>query len=192
MFGPSGERLVSFEELRAKVNADLADLALHGKVKSSLKPTRKKEKLNDEFGLKATGVGAALINQPGFFDEQQALTKEERLEAAWQEHKRRAIAGVAVIQGVWDETQEAIDKFGVLVWFPATEEKRPCCSRIDSRDEAIRQRPRKFEEHVLSYLHVAALFGLDDAEFRAFAKKRDKATIDGRDAHHMGRIMERE
>lgn len=31
MFGPDGERLVSFEELRKKVNADLALMAAVGK-----------------------------------------------------------------------------------------------------------------------------------------------------------------
>lgn len=134
-----------------------------------------------------TAIPDKIKPQPSLFDAP-PVSVADRLEMAWTEWKKRKVAGVSVVEGVWDDRPEMIHLYGVIVWFPAR--KWACCKNIDARDEAIKKRPRKFEEHVCSYLHVATMFDVEPLALEKYAKQRDKQTADSRDAYIMGAIRE--
>lgn len=132
-----------------------------------------------------TAIPGKIKAQPDLFGTP-PVSVSDRLEMAWQEWKKRKTAGLSVIAGVWDTRPEIVEKFGVMLWFPSTEEKQKCCKSIDDRDEALRQDPRKWEKHVMTYKHIACMFDVDPQELTGYARKRDRETQDGRDAYIFG------
>lgn len=125
--------------------------------------------------------------QPDLFGEP-PVSVADRLEMAYQEHKNRKIAGVSVIEGVWEDRPEMIQKFGVIVWFPARKNWK-CCQQIDDREASLKADPRKWEKHVMTYKHIANLFDVSALDLERYCVKRDKDSQDGRDAYIFGAIQ---
>lgn len=153
MFGPDGVCLVSREELRASVDADRLRLAYTMAAEAEAK---KKNKPAPQPAI------------PTMTEEPEPMSLMDRKVVAYKEWRRRAEGGA--IAGGWTTKYLSLIDDYAQVWLPDAKEMHSCCHRIDMRGEDAKRTPHKLFDHCKSYLHVAAVFNLDAAEFSKYAR----------------------
>lgn len=100
--------------------------------------------------------------QSSLFDDP-PLTIRGRMLLAHHEHHRRQSG--AFIAGTIDGR----------VWTPHPDEQMPCCQGEKRRREEFRQQfPLHWKKHCCTYRHIAVLYDIDEKDFRAFCRQRDK------------------
>lgn len=154
MFGPDGVCLVSFEELREKVNRDLSALAFLQASEAETKALAKKRAPQPAI--------------PAMTEEPEPMSLMDRKVAAYKEWRRRAEGG-AIAGGWTTKYLSSIDDYA-QVWLPDAKERQVCCNRIDMRDEEVKQCPHKLMTHCQSQGHVAMVYEIAPAEFRRYAR----------------------
>lgn len=155
MFDGDGKCTVSFEELREKVNRDLAALAFNKEVSADL--------FSSSPEAQEEAVSKKAKEEADMFEE---VSLMDRKVAAYKEWRRRAEGGS--IAGGWQAKYLSLIDDYAQVWLPGAKERQTCCNRIDMRDEEVKQCPYKLMTHCQSQGHVAMVYDVDPKEFRHY------------------------